>query len=181
MKKILLTSLIAACASFSLSSCMNGDYDANPAGTASGTNPLTPPSTGGGGGGTSSPSFYSWNGTDPISAKIDGTGYQASVSSAQEVSNTYVVQGSDGSKTMTITFPNTSANGSIQPLSQSSITIVGYTEGADMYVSNIAGGSGSVYIMENDATHVKGKFVATLKAASGATKNITEGYFNVDK
>ena len=40
MKKILFASLFAGCAAIGLSSCMNGDYDADPTGTASGKNPL---------------------------------------------------------------------------------------------------------------------------------------------
>src|SRR5690606_31645003 len=82
MKKILFTSLIAACAAMGLSGCISGDYDANPDGTTSGANPLNPPGSGGsggsgGGGGTGGsgntggPGF-NWSGTDPWSAKVDG-------------------------------------------------------------------------------------------------------------
>jgi hypothetical protein len=54
MKNILLASLFAVSA-FGLQSCNNGDYDVNPAVTASGTNPLNTGNGGNGGGGNSGP------------------------------------------------------------------------------------------------------------------------------
>ena len=48
MKKILFISAFAACAAMGLSSCMNGDYDANPLTVNSGGNPLIPINPGGG-------------------------------------------------------------------------------------------------------------------------------------
>ncbi len=49
MKKILFISAFAACAAMGLSSCMNGDYDANPDTVNTGGNPLTPVNPGNGG------------------------------------------------------------------------------------------------------------------------------------
>ena len=52
MKKILFTFLFAACAAMGLSSCMNGDYDANPLNANSNANPLLNTGSGGSGGGS---------------------------------------------------------------------------------------------------------------------------------
>src|SRR4051812_32605045 len=67
MKKVLFTSLFAACAAMGLSSCMNGDYDATPNANNGTTNPLANNNGGGGGGGGTS--------GGSITCKIDGTSY----------------------------------------------------------------------------------------------------------
>src|SRR5687768_11368053 len=87
MKKILLLSL-SAFAAMGLSSCMNGDYDANPLTVNSGTNPLN--TGGGGGGGGGGGSSFSWTGNEPMSAKIDGIDFLANTGS---VSFTHVTGG----------------------------------------------------------------------------------------
>jgi len=178
MKKIIFITLIAACAAMGVSSCMNGDYDANPAGVATGTNPLVPVTPANNG--SNLPSYYSWTGTDPLSAKIDGTGYTATVAVATLVGANLQVQASGDGKTFTITFPGSTANGVVLPLSSATVTTVSYTEGTDSYSSSMGTGGG-VYIEENDASHVKGKFFANVKSAGGGTKSITDGFFNINK
>ena len=174
MKKILFTSLFAACAAMSLSSCMNGDYDANPAVAASGTNPLNT-----GNNNTSSNSF-NWTGTDPMSVKMDGTAMQATSGTAVNLNGLLVIQGQFGSgKVIQIQIPTSTATGATVAFSgNSGLT---YFEGTTGFTSALGTG-GSVYVTENDATHCKGKFYANVKDPIGGTSHsITEGYFNITK
>src|SRR6185295_11405286 len=72
MKKVFFTSLFAACAAMGLSSCMNGDYDANPNANNSTANPLlNNGGNGGGGGGGGSASGQ-------VSFKVNGKQYTIS-------------------------------------------------------------------------------------------------------
>ena len=183
MKKILFSILIAASASAGFSSCMNGDYDANPGGVVNGNNPLNPPGSGGGGGGGS----FNWNGTDPMSAKVDGNAWQAA-------STTYVpsIMGFPASVTGTgpnntailINIPDNAAANSVTSFGSSvtaswSANTVGGNPN-DVYGAALGSG-GSVQILENDATHVKGKFFFNAKNSSGTAVNVTEGYFTATK
>jgi len=182
MKRVLFTTMIAACAAMGISGCMSGDYDANPDGTVSGTNPLNPPGSGGGGGGGNN---FNWSGTDPMSVKIDGTDF---LPAAAIFGNTTVgpfnfdyVQGSSGSDQFMVGFPANATPGTYT--FNSSGVAASYTTVENgmptAYVTSL-GGSGAVQILENDATHVKGKFYGVGKAAGGS-KNFTQGYFNVSK
>lgn len=183
MKKILYTSLFAACAAMSLSSCMNGDYDANPATANTGSNPLNTGGSGGSGGGSS----FNWSGTDPLSAKIEGASYTGT--SASFISNgSGPIQYDAVSSTLNggvivVGFPKDAAPGTYT--SNATGTGINYSVVEDGvnngYVSNAFGGSGQIQITENDASHVKGKFFGTLKSSAGKSKAFTEGYFNVTK
>jgi hypothetical protein len=182
MKKILITSLLAACAAMSLSSCSKA-YDANPDGVASGTNPLNPPKTGGGGGGGSN---FNWSGTDPMSVKIDGTAYQATTGVFGSTTvGTYsfdYIAGVSGTDQFMVGFPVDAAAGTYTFNNSGTAASFTTVEGGSptVYASSL-GGSGSVQIIENDATHVKGKFFGVGKNAAGTSKDFTEGYFNVTK
>jgi len=184
MKKILYSVLFAAFAAAGLSSCMNGDYDANPTGVVGGNNPLNPPGGGGGGGGGNS---FNWTGTDPMSAKVDGNAWQAT-------STTYIPSMVGFPASVTGTGPNNTAIlvnipdgaaansvtnfGSMVTASWSANTTSGNPD--DVYGAALGSG-GAIQILENDATHVKGKFYFNAKNTSGTAVNITEGYFTATK
>ncbi len=184
MKKIIFTSLFAAFAAAGLSSCMNGDYDANPTVTATGTNPLTPVNTGGGGGGGNN--SFNWNGTDPMSAKINGTGWQATdITFAPSVNGLpeAVVGNGPNNTAITVYIPENAAANSVTNFN-SSITAswsANTMGGADDVYGAAFGSGGAVQILENDATHVKGKFYFNAKNLSGGAVTVTEGYFNATK
>jgi hypothetical protein len=178
MKKILFISAFAACAAMGMSSCMNGDYDANPDTVNTGGNPLTPVNPGGGGGNSNDPAYYSWNGTDPVSAKIDGAAYQATGAMALDLSGIITLQASGGGKMVQVMFPSATANGTILECNSTSTNIIT----VDNNYTSATGSGGKIYVIENDATHCKGKFFGNLKMISGGgNMDVTEGYFNVTK
>src|SRR4051812_14009784 len=104
MKKILFASFFAASAAMGFSSCMNGDYDANPNSVNSGTNPLQNNNGGGGSGGSSG------GATGSITAKVDGTSYTFTQANYNVIGNMYTVAGAstDGTdgRTISLTISN---------------------------------------------------------------------------
>jgi hypothetical protein len=59
------------------------------------------------------------------------------------------------------------------------VATVSLSDGGDFL--SALGSGGGLFIEENDASHIKGKFAANLKSSGGASKNVTEGYFNFTK
>lgn len=178
MKKLVLSAALLIGASMALLSCNNGDYDANPNTNNSGTGVPSnhfPGSGNGGGGGA-----FDWSGTDPVSAKIDGNAFQATTAFASSLNGTLAVQAAGASvNNLSLAIPENTAAGAT--ISLGTTTYIAYVEGMDMY-SSVTGGSGSIKVLENDATHIKGLFYGTVKSLNGGkTKTVTEGYFNVKK
>ncbi len=180
MKKLILAISVLFCTAATMTSCNNGAYDADPNTNNGGT--TNPINTGGNGGGNNGGSF-NWTGTDPLSAKIDGTPYQATSGSASDLVGFLTIDAgaSSPSTSFLLFFPSNTAAGNTVNFSGTAFAT--YTDAANtMYNgSPSGGGSGALKILENDATHVKGLFYGTLKSSGGATKTITEGYFNVKK
>ena len=187
MKKILLASLLAVSA-LGLQSCNNGDYDVNPATTASGTNPLNTGGNGGGGGGGSA------SGT--ITCKVDGVSYSFTGNYSIVGTQRSIGGGlSDGTTGRTIsvisskyTGPGTYDLASVQngmgsygyfPMSNTSDVTVYSTAAAS------GGGSGTLTVSSDDNNTMKGTFSFTAPKAngSGAASQVvvTEGTFNVAK
>ncbi len=186
MKRILYASFFAAFAALSLASCMNGDYDADPFNASSTPNPLNQNQNSGGGtsGGNSS---FNWTGTDPMSAKVNGTGWQAAsftyVPAFQSFPASVVGEASDQSA-ITIQLPTNPTIGSTYSfgsnISGSYSVNIKSTDPDNVYGSGLGSG-GQVQVTEDDATHIKGKFYFSGKNINGQTRTITEGYFNVTK
>lgn len=179
MKKFLVATVFAATAAMGLTSCMNGDYDANPVTSNTGGNPLNP---GGGTGG----SKFDWSGTAPMSVKLDGNAWgPGNVSYLPSIAGLPAqVFAINNSEEIIIMFPETTAPNTV--LTFDNTNIGSYT--SDMNSGDIStkytaamGSGGAVQILENDASHVKGKFYFNAKNSSGGAKNITEGYFDVTK
>jgi len=160
-------------------SCNNGAYDANPNTNNGG---IGVPNTGGGGSGGGG--SFDWSGTDPISAKVEGQSFHALLDNVVSLNGTIAIQGVDAgtgtSSSISLTFPENTTAGTTISLNTASFVV--YMQGADSYTS-VMGGSGAIKVLENDATHVKGLFYATVKSMTGGSnaKTITEGYFNVTK
>jgi hypothetical protein len=188
MKQILYASFFAAAAAIGLSSCMNGDYDANPATNSTTINPLT--QTGGnggtGGGGSNNNSNFNWSGTDPMSVKINGAGWQALAGTftAPPGFSAFVAGNGPENTTVSIDIPtNPTINTTYSfgsNLSARYFANLGSSNPDDNY-STTNGGSGQVQILENDATHIKGKFYFTAKNTVGGSRTLAEGYFNITK
>ena len=172
MKKLVLSAALLITSSLAMISCNNGDYDANPDTNNSGT---PPPVIGGGGG------SFDWSGTDPMSAKVDGNSFQATSGSGTyfPFNGSASISAEANSRRIAIAIPENTAAGTVVNVNgMSSISITDNL--TDVYSSSF-GGNGSVKILENDATHIKGLFSGQCKNMSGAVKNISEGYFNITK
>lgn len=169
MKKLVLSAALLVTSSLAMISCNNGAYDTNP---MTNNSNIPVPSTG---------QVFNWTGTDPLSGKIDGNPYQASSATHTEFNNMTIIQGTNGSKSITITIPQNTAAGTVVTLTGNNSAML-MESVADIYSTSVPGGGGSVKVIENDATHIKGLFVATCKsAATGTLRVIGEGYFNVNK
>lgn len=186
MKRILYASFFTAFAALSLTSCMNGDYDADPASVSTTINPLTQTNTNGSGGGSSNTSF-TWSGTDPMSCKLDGAGWQAESSRyeapAPGFPATVVGYGSDNSVIRVNIPTNATLNTTYSfgnNLTGTYMTSRTTSDPSNIYAA-AQGGNGQVQVTEEDASHIKGKFYFTAKNTSGASKTVNEGYFNIQK
>jgi hypothetical protein len=181
MKKFLVASLFAATAAMGLSSCMNGDYDANPTTNNGGNNPLNPGGGNGGGG-----SSFDWGGNAPMTVKLDGNGWgPGNVSYLPSIGGMPAsVFAINNKEEIVVGFPESTPANTVVTFNNTNFA--SYT--SDMNSSDLAtkytaamGGGGAVQIIENDATHVKGKFYFNAKNTSGGSHDITEGYFDVTK
>ena len=179
MKKFVIAAAILMSSSMAIMSCDNGAYDADPGTNNNGVPPIGIPGGGGSGGGGGS---FNWTGTDPMSAKIDGTPFQATgTGNYIEMSGFYIVSAGNAGTSILINFPSAPSANTVY--SFNTTTSASMTEGSNSYTSNTAaGGSGAVKVLENDATHIKGYFYGVFKSPlGGGTKTVTDGYFNVTK
>lgn len=178
MKKLLLAASVLF-GTLAVTSCNNGDYDANPNTNNSNVlNPINPDNAN---------SRFDWSGTDPMSAKIDGTQWKAS--SAQflalggymQVMGTFHPSGTAGDDQI-ITLSVTSSAPGIYTLNAT--TPGSWTPKASNTANgtySTALGSGGLKIFEDDASHIKGVFYFTAKTTAGNSVTVTEGYFNINK
>src|SRR5690606_12255911 len=165
------------------------DYDANPDMDNSGAvNPYNPGGGGNGGGGSS----FNWTGTDPMSAKINGTEWKANEGIYMNAMGFETIVGQSGNEgdpfasTITIMFQN--ANLEVDKIYDFNTTS---TTASSSYSANLGDpntvftgnlGGGKVKILEIDDTHIKGLFY--FKGVNTFTQEsveITEGYFNIVK
>ena len=180
MKKFVIAAAILMSSSMAIMSCDNGAYDADPNTNNNGVPPIGFPGGGGSGGGGNN--SFNWTGTDPLSAKIDGTPFQATGSAnAAPIIGFIMVTGGNSAGDFQILVPETIAANTIMTFNTQ--TFANYLENStDYYTTNTAqGGSGAIKIVENDATHIKGYFYGVFKKAGGGSKTVTEGYFNAAK
>lgn len=185
MKRLLFTTMIAACAAMGLSGCISGDYDANPDGTVSGTNPLNPPSSGGGGGGGGTPGIaakgeirFRLNGSNVTlkSGKyLDGnprlmSGGLSTSGGEQQVG--FIIDNYTGPGTYTITEND----------NQARYTLIDYTASPMMkdYLTDVAGGAGEIKVTSDANDEMIGTFSFTAFYNSEKVE-LTNGSFNLPK
>jgi hypothetical protein len=190
MKKVFFTSLFLASAAMGLSSCMNGDYDANPNAVSSAPNPLNNNNGGSGGSGGGGGST---GGT--ITCKVDGTNYTFTQATYNVIGSMYTIAGgnSDGTNGRTISLTISSysspkaysipadAAGSygVFPLSNTS-NVTSYSTAAVG-----APGTGTVTVTSDANNRMKGTFSFNanklMGSASAGSVSVTEGNFDVPK
>ncbi len=160
-------SLFAAC---------SGDYTANPDSNANGVvNPLTPLTS----------SQFTWTGTDPMSATINGAGWVAGGSSwAIDTSGGNRLIGYLGSTVMYLYLKEVYA-GNVYAMNYNgfnqSCTLADSVGGAYYTYYSFLGNSGEVKIIENDSAYIKGLFYCKGVTPSGQVVAINNGYFNIRK
>ena len=185
MKKI-LCSIIAIAGIYLFSACNNGDYVANP--TTNSNNSANPLSF-------LQADQFSWNGTDALSAKIDGSFFNSDTLHTSWFLDT---AGFDNIVGVTSTFHGFALRfkgvyaGNLYPFGTltnfNSTRICTYFDSVDrprVYTS-AAGNVGELYLIQNDdftgpLARIKGKFYFQAVDTSGKIVNVTEGWFNIKK
>lgn len=180
MKKILVASLFAASAAMGLSSCMNGDYDANPLTNNTTKNPLDTMPAG-------NVYLFDWNGTAPMSATIEGNPWHASTGTYTPPMGgmpASVTAMGPGNSAISVMFPETAPPNTV--IDFDAMNVGSYTPDFNNTDPNQKfnahmGGGGSLQILENDASHVMGKFQFNASNSLGQNVQVSEGYFEVTK
>ena len=119
-----------------------------------------------------------------LSAQIDGQSWSATTRNVTYVSGTVTVTGTDGSqRTVLVAAANVTAPGSFQ-LTQGNPNgaIASVIEGAAIWSSSVAGGTGTLTISVLTATRVKGSFTFTglpATASATGTRAVTSGQFDL--
>lgn len=195
MKKVLYSILFLSAVFGVLSACNNGDYNANPGSNANGSiNPINPLKS----------SEFTWAGTDPMSADINGAHWVADAAYFQlDTFGRNLIVGVKGPQMMAFILSDVWTNNvynigykisnrmglywtGIDSTMGTSGDIWSYigassTAHADFIFSSYLGNSGEFKLVENDSLHIKGLFYFQAANNSGAITNITNGYFNVRK
>ena len=169
--KILTLSAILAAAVLSFASC-NKQYDTEVSDSQTNNN--------GGGSGSN----FNWNGTPPLSAKVDGVPFQAvSIDGFMEFAGYYgfIAEAADGSS-INPAIPVGAVPGLVY--SMPSPANLGWQNSSTGAPIGLQASPGKVKIITNNATTLEGYFWADMKDPSGqrdTVVHITEGYFKVDK
>jgi hypothetical protein len=159
-------------------SCSNGDYEASPDSNANGAvNPVTPLTQ----------SEFTWSGTDPMSADINGSRWVAdSVSFNLDTSGGNIIVGAKYNSTPFLRFylkdvwTNNLYDMEWENYNRFAqyIDSIGYIDGTySSYLSN----SGGITILQNDTAVIKGLFYFKGISPNGKIVNISNGYFKIDK
>lgn len=187
MKKVLYTMLFCTGLASALTSCSNGEYTANPSSNANGSiNPLTPLTS----------SQFTWSGTEPMSADINGVHWVADGGAFTQDSlftNQMVGTKSDGT-TMALLLANVWGGNLynmgyhvydkfglyIDSLGPDPLKSPNAANAAHYYISYL-GNSGEVKVLENDSAYIKGVFYFQGVNSKGQIINVTNGYFKLPK
>lgn len=173
MKKLILAASLLFCTAATMTSCNNGDYDADPTTNNSGI--AIPDITA-----DNNNNKFNWTGTAPLSVKVDGKAFQATTGSITASNGTLTIYAAAGVEaSVTFSIPD------IIPVGGTYIFTTGnsaqYTENVtDIYNTALAG-SGAVRITENDNSHVAGLFYFNAKGTTGKVKALTQGYFSIQR
>jgi len=173
MKNIFRGALLCVTVAF-FAACSNGDYVANPANASnSSINPLDP----------LKPADFTWTGTEPISADVNGVNMVFSGGWALD-SGKNIIAGTNGTSWMYLSLKDVYAV-NLYGMGYNTYTTWGAywdslgVSGSAYY--SYLGNSGAVYITRNDSAGMVGQFYFLGVNARGQYKNITHGYFKIDK
>jgi len=191
MKKLILAASILFCTAATMTSCNNGDYDANPSTNNSGVaNPIPPDGGGGGNGGSDCPAVNK----TPISATVNGEEFVGDASNfftRAEIENNPITgknifeiqaykasfQGEQTSIFIAIddyTGPKSYSIGA-----GSTVGGIGPAANPSMQYTTPNGGGGQIVITREDADTVAGTFYVTARNSSGQSKTACGGYFKM--
>lgn len=177
MKKIIVG--LFALSALTFASCSNGDYQADPASPANGAvNPKTPLGD----------DEFTWNGSEPISMKINGTPWTADQASFYlDTSGSNVITGTkDGKAGVIAMYLRDVWKGNSYPMEWKNYSrraawgdSVGNNEWV-IYTSDRSN-SGGIRIIRNDSAVIEGKFYFKGVSINEEVVNISEGYFKINK
>jgi hypothetical protein len=175
MKSTVRSILFLAILSFFVA-CSNGDYVANPASNANGSiNPLHPLAAG----------DFNWanNGTNPMSADINGTHWIGSGYTYGFDSGLNTIVGYNGSKAIVLVLTDPYA-GNLFNMGYGQYNTMGYYtdslgDTANYYYSVLGNSGGLEMLVYNDTIGIKGLFYFQGVNRKGAVVNITHGYFSI--
>ena len=198
MKKLLFSSLFAACSVMGLSSCMNGDYDATPASNNAQPNPLA--NSGGSGGGSGSGGGGSSSGPGTAakgeirftlngSQNVTYTGANYLIASGNDPLISGGATGASGDTKVNVFILNYAGAGTYNFTGTSAssthgtYSITPFGSGSDDYntATGNPAGSGSVTVTSDANNELIGTFSFTAYNSSGTKVTITNGSFDVAK
>ena len=174
MKKILYAFLFTGICAWT--ACSNGDYQANPSSPGNGgiapVNPLTS-------------TQFSWSGTAPFSANIDGAGFVAD--------NAYYTHDSTWANQIYASKGSTQFYFYLSDVWKDNLYNLGYHQytrycqvsdsvsGLYETYYSFNGNSGGLWMLENDSAYFAGQFYFKGITDKGKVINITNGYFKLAK
>lgn len=161
---------------YGIASCSNGDYSANPASPQAGSiNPLNPLTK----------NQFTWGGTNPVSADINGVHWVADAASfALDTSGANVIIATKGVNIMMFYLRNVWSGNLYDMGYKVSSRYASYIDSASSlsgYYFSYLGNSGEVYMVENDSAIIKGMFYFQGVTTDGKLINVSNGYFNIAK
>jgi hypothetical protein len=192
MNKLFSSVLLFAGVCTALYSCSNGEYSANPSSNANGSiNPLTPLTS----------SQFTWGGTDPMSANINGSYWVADTAGfALDSLFANELVGYNAGKGSSLAFYLSDVwGGNLYNMGYHKYNLYGvYVDFTDSTSGNVfsnkasvtssphnyysyIGNSGEVKITENDSAYIKGLFYFQGVNSKGQIVNVTNGYFKIAK
>lgn len=130
--------------------------------------------------------FNAWDGTPPLSAKVNGVGYQAlsTATTYDFVGGFNIIKAFTNSKDyFYLKMANVYAGNvyNMGSLEQDRTCYFRDSTNGVTYYGNL-GNVGQVYITRNDSANISGKFhFQALSAMNGILINVSTGYFNVNK
>ena len=119
--------------------------------------------------------------TGPLSAKVDGAAWTATIAFATNTGG-FIAVGASNMATESIGFALQGTTTGTYSFGASIPTTATLTVGSDVWGAGGGIGSGSIVITALDGTHVAGTFAFEGVSTTGtpATRSITEGTFDID-
>jgi len=186
MKRILYSLLILAGMWVSFAACNSGAYVANPTGGANTSiNPLNPLKA----------NQFTWSGTAPFSAVINGNQWNADTASFNfsDTTGTNILMARKGNSYFMIALQDVYAinvyNMGFKTYNRYAWYVDSLNLGSGFYYASVApnyyvsylGNSGEVFITENDSAFIKGEFYFQGVNGSGDVISVNNGYFYIAK